>query len=126
MVFFSVEAGPPSQPEVTDITKDSVSLAWEKPKDDGGGHIKGYVVEVKPEDGDWSEATPVPIKDTKCTIPRLKEGKKYQFRVKAVNELGPGQASKPTSPVVVETQPGKYSIYLPLWVHGNAVCLAFD
>ena len=52
------------------------------------------MVEMKPEDGDWSEATPVPIKDTKCTIPRLKEGKKYQFRVKAVNELGPGQASK--------------------------------
>ena len=112
MSTFSVEAGPPSQPEVTDITKDSVSLAWSKPKDDGGGNIKGYVVEVKPEDGDWTEVTPVPVKNTKATIPRLKEGKKYQFRVKAVNELGPGEASKPTSPVVVETQPGIISIFL--------------
>ena len=75
---------------------------------------------MKPEDGDWSEATPVPIKDTKCTIPRLKEGKKYQFRVKAVNELGPGQASKSTSPVTVETQPG---MYLLLPVCGIGVCL---
>ena len=71
---------------------------------------------MKPEDGDWTEATPVLVKDTNCTIPRLKEGKKYQFRVKAVNELGPGEASKPTSPVVVETQPGM------LFRENNYIC----
>ncbi len=111
--MISVPAGAPSQPEVTAITKDSVSLSWEKPKDDGGGKIEGYIVEVCPENGDWSEATPVPVKDTNVTIPRLKEGQKYQFRVKAVNKAGPGTPSRPTSPVVVETQPGLY-IYIIL------------
>ncbi len=128
-----------------------MSLAWTKPKDDGGGTIKGYVVEMKPEGGDWTEATPVPVKDTKAKIPKLKvsaaifvaaasatrmnsstwpmtriedksscfpaqknfendflqEGQKYEFRVKAVNEIGPGQPSRATQPVVVETQPGE-------------------
>ena len=107
----TVAAGPPSQPTLEEITPDHVKLSWQKPNDDGGGKIKGYIVEVKPKDGDWSEATPVPVKDTQCVVPNLKEGQEYQFRVKAVNEAGPGNPSRPTQPVVAEKQPGNKQYY---------------
>ena len=110
---FIVEAGPPSQPNVDEITPNSVSLSWEKPTDDGGGKIKGYVVEMK-KDGaeDWDEITPTPVPECFAKIPNLKEGTKAQFRVKAVNEIGPGKASRPTASLVVEKQPEAPSINL--------------
>ncbi len=89
-----------------EITPNSVKLSWEKPTNDGGGKIKGYIVEVKPKDGDWEEATINPVRDTECTVPGLKEGKEYQFRVKAINEAGPGNASRPTNVIKAEKQPG--------------------
>ncbi len=105
-MYISVPAGAPPQPEIEEITADTVTLAWEKPEDDGGGKIKGYIVEKKGPDGKWVEATTVPIKDTKFTVPNLKTGDDYQFRVKAVNAAGPGEESRPTGVVKVETQPG--------------------
>ena len=101
-----VQAGPPPEPVIEEITNDSVTLAWQKPVDDGGGKIEGYIVEMKPQNGDWAEATPVPIKDTTLKIPHLKEGENYVFRVKAVNAAGPGHPSRNTDMVKVETQPG--------------------
>ena len=112
-IIITVEAGAPSQPVVDEITPDSVTLSWEKPKDDGGGRIKGYVVEMK-KDGsdDWEEVTPTPVQDTTAKIPHLKEGTKAQFRVKAVNDAGPGTPSRPTGTITVEKQPEKPSIDL--------------
>ena len=96
-----------------EITPDSVSLAWEKPTDDGGGKIKGYVVEMKKEGSDdWDEVTPTPVQECFAKIPNLREGTKAQFRVKAVNNAGPGTPSRPTQSVVVEKQPEKPSINL--------------
>ena len=61
---------------------------------------------MKPKDGDWTEVNSVPTKETSLTVPNLKEGKEYQFRVKAVNEAGPGTPSNATGPIVAEKQPG--------------------
>lgn len=91
---------------VEGVTPNSVSLSWSKPTDTGNGKIKGYIVEMKPTGGDWSEATSEPVLNTEFTVPHLKEGQEYQFRVKAVNEAGPGAPSSPTSPVVAEKPAG--------------------
>lgn len=108
----TVAAGPPSQPNVDKVTPNSVSLSWEKPTNDGGGKIQGYVVEMKSKDGDWTEVTPVPVKESSCTVPGLKEGEEYQFRVKAVNEAGPGTPSTATGPVVAEKPKGRIHPFL--------------
>jgi hypothetical protein len=35
-------------------------------------------------------------------VPGLIEGETYQFQVRAVNAAGPGEASKPTAPIVAK------------------------
>jgi len=101
-----VAAGPPGAPHVDAVTPNSVTLSWAKPTDTGGGKIQGYQVEVKPKGGDWAPATAVPVKENECTVPNLKEGQEYEFRVKAINEAGPGNPSVSTGPVVAEKPPG--------------------
>ena len=109
---FSVPAGPPSKPNIDSVSPNAIKISWEKPTDDGGGEIEGYVVEVKPKDGDWSEAFPFEVKETEATVPNLKEGQEYQFRVRAVNAAGPGEPSLPTNPVVAERPAEKPSLDL--------------
>ncbi|ESO03551.1 hypothetical protein HELRODRAFT_191869 [Helobdella robusta] len=105
-------AGPPGTPTIDRVSPKAIDLSWEKPLDDGGGKIEGYIVEVKDKDGEWKEVSSIPVKDTHCTVPNLKEGETYQFRVKAVNEAGPGEPSNPTVPVVAEKPKEKPSIDL--------------
>jgi len=102
----AVAAGAPGAPHVDGVTPNSVTLSWAKPTDAGGGKILGYQVEVKPKNGDWAPATPYPVKENDCTVPNLKEGQEYEFRVKAINEAGPGNPSVSTGPVVAEKPPG--------------------
>jgi hypothetical protein len=43
--IFAADA--PDQPKVEKITKDSVTLSWKKPSNDGGSKITGYVIEKR-------------------------------------------------------------------------------
>ena len=47
-LFYTADApGAPGMPEVEEVGSDFVNLSWEKPSDDGGGRITGYIVERK-------------------------------------------------------------------------------
>ncbi|ESO91796.1 hypothetical protein LOTGIDRAFT_91265, partial [Lottia gigantea] len=102
-----VAVGSPGTPNVDKITKNSVDLTWTKPSNDGGSKITGYVVEKKKKGGDWMDAISVPANNLSATIPNLMEGEEYEFRVKGVNAIGPGDASRPTNLVKAEDQPCK-------------------
>ena len=41
-------------------------------------------------------------------VPDLQEGEKYEFRVAAVNEAGPGKFTSPTPVITAEDKPGMY------------------
>ncbi|RWS00286.1 twitchin-like protein, partial [Dinothrombium tinctorium] len=100
--------GAPDMPRPEKITKDSVTLSWKKPSNDGGSKIIGYVVEKKPKDGKKFEpcnARPCP--EPTYTVTGLKEGEEYEFRVVAVNEIGESPPSKACPLVKVEEQPDK-------------------
>ena len=49
------KASPPSVPVAEKVGKNSIDLAWQKPRDDGGSPIKGYIVEKKKMGGDWEK-----------------------------------------------------------------------
>ncbi|CAH8566640.1 unnamed protein product [Schistosoma rodhaini] len=96
---------PPSAPDsinVDKVNKNGVKLSWQKPRKDGGSKITGYQVEKKDENGDW-----VPVKQTTepCAFIPMKEGETAQFRVRAVNDEGPGEPTRPTAPVTAVDQP---------------------
>ncbi|XP_014667689.1 PREDICTED: twitchin-like isoform X2 [Priapulus caudatus] len=84
--------GAPGRPEhlnPTDVTEDSVTLKWQRPRDNGGSPITSYVVEKRTHpDGEWEavEATD----ETTFTVRELTEGNEYYFRVFAENKYGLG------------------------------------
>ncbi|CDW52538.1 protein unc g; protein unc f; protein unc d; prot ein unc b; protein unc a [Trichuris trichiura] len=89
-------------PIVVDWDKDHVDLELTKPENDGGAPIEKYVVEMKCNNGEWVEAVEVPADQTAVTVDGLKEGQKYQFRVKAINKAGSGQPSDPSKSVIAK------------------------
>lgn len=98
----SDEPGKPTGVAVTDWDKDHVDLKWEKPASDGGSPITSYIIEKKDKYGNWEKAAEVPATETSGRAPDLIEGQTYEFRVRAVNAAGPGEASDATPPIVAK------------------------
>lgn len=84
---------------LTDVTKASASLAWEKPEHDGGSRIAGYLIEMQPKGTDkWGVATNV--KTCEGTVTGLTAGQEYMFRVLAYNEKGKSEPKPLAAPVI--------------------------
>lgn len=97
------EPGAPGQPQVVDWDKDHVDLQWSIPETDGGSPIKAYVIEKREKDtGKWIRALEVPSTQLAATVPHLDENTEYEFRVRAVNEAGPSEPSKPSKSVITK------------------------
>lgn len=90
----------PGRPDVVDYDKDHVDLEWTAPKDDGGSPVQKYIVQ-KRERGNpfWSKGTEVPGNTLKATVPDLREGQDYEFRIIAVNQGGESEPSDPSQMV---------------------------
>ncbi|KAL3982100.1 Fibronectin type III domain family protein [Acanthocheilonema viteae] len=86
--------GKTGKPEVVDWDKDHVDLSWTPPTNDGGAPIEGYVIEMKERFAPfWKEVKEVPADQITATVPNLKEGYEYEFRIKAKNKAGLGDPS---------------------------------
>lgn len=94
---------------MVDWDSGQVDLAWNPPRRDGGAPITGYIVEKKPKGSPvWEEAARVEGGDTRATVPGLKDGEEYEFRVTAVNKAGPSEPSEPCAPVLVKPKYREY------------------
>lgn len=103
--FYIISDAPdaPGTPQVTDYSAKSVDLEWTPPADDGGRPVTGYIIEKREKGSpDWFKVNNYPSPDTKFTVPNLKEGTTYEFRVMAVNDAGPGKPSRATQPVTAK------------------------
>uniref|UniRef100_A0A8U7MIB7 Uncharacterized protein n=1 Tax=Corvus moneduloides TaxID=1196302 RepID=A0A8U7MIB7_CORMO len=92
---------PPGKITLLDVTRNSVSLSWEKPEHDGGSRILGYIVEMQSKGSEkWS--TCATVKATEATITGLIQGEEYTFRVSAQNEKGISDPRQLGIPVVAK------------------------
>ena len=85
----------PDRPEnvrIAEVKDTKVTLKWNPPRFDGGSKLNGYNVDRKLEDTeDWISCNSRVITEKKVLIDNLEKGKKYVFRVKAVNNIGESQ-----------------------------------
>ena len=105
--------GPPEGVNVDRITRNTVTLSWRPPRNDGGSKIKGYIIQVKNvRDAEYTDINGYPHADLTYTVLKLREKDEYSFRVCAVNEAGQGEPSRPTPNVTVGEQPNQPKIDL--------------
>ena len=90
----SVKPSAPKGPvEFSDIKKDSVTVAWQPPDNDGGAPIKEYLLEVREKSrSSWSKVTKVKAGITSYCVQNLKALQEFVFRVFAENEVGQSDA----------------------------------
>ncbi|XP_039989339.1 titin-like [Xiphias gladius] len=87
----------PSTPKASAVTGDSIVLTWERPENDGGSDIDGYILEKRDKEGvRWTKCNKRRLNDLRFRCPGLTEGHYYQFRVLAENAAGVGAPSEPS------------------------------
>lgn len=75
------------------------------PRTDGGSPITGYYVEKMRSDSNEFEVANRKLFTECCgTVESLSEKQEYQFRVKAVNEIGDGELSKPITAMIQDDE----------------------
>lgn len=113
----------PEQPIVTEVTKDSALVTWNKPND-GGKPITNYILEKRETMSKrWARVTKEPIHPyTKFRVPDLLEGCQYEFRVAAENEIGIGDPSPPSKPVFAKDPIGTILNIHSVFTLSNFVC----
>lgn len=80
---------PPANVRISEITKSSVSLVWQKPPFDGGSKITGYMVERREApNGRWTKANFTNVIETNFNVSGLTQNESYEFRVFAKNAVG--------------------------------------
>ncbi|XP_066516417.1 roundabout homolog 2 [Hoplias malabaricus] len=92
-------SGPPSKPQVTDVTKNSVSLSWQSGIS-GASPTTSYVIEAFSQSVSNSWQTVADhVKTTQFTIKSLRPNTIYLFMVRAVNAQGLSDPSPMSDPV---------------------------
>lgn len=104
--YFVNVSDKPSEPQnlkVTEVTKESVGLAWEAPESNGGMEISQYVVEKRDASKTgWIQAATIDGRTTSCVVGKLYEGNDYFFRVYAENKIGTGPPAELTQPITAK------------------------
>lgn len=112
-LFTSISSEPPANVRISEVTKNSVSLIWQRPPYDGGSKITGYSVERREaSNGRWVKANFTNIIELGFTISGLNQDESYEFRVYAKNAVG--SVSNPSlivGPVICVDACGEIYLY---------------
>ena len=82
------------------------TVSWTAPADNGGSPVTGYVVAYSTDGGGTYTRTTQNFSTSTATsqdVSGLRNGTAYVFRVSAINAVGTGPASAPSSPPVTPT-----------------------
>ncbi|CAH0684241.1 unnamed protein product [Chilo suppressalis] len=97
----------PSRPEgpviMREISRESVTIEWKPPLDDGGLELTKYAIEKhEPEIDQWVKVADVDKTVETYCIQRLNENCEYMFRIMAQNPIGYSEALE-SEPIVIKT-----------------------
>lgn len=93
-------------------------MNWNKPKDDGGLPITGYLVEkMDTATGKWVPAGFVEPTKTEHKIHGLEPNRKYHFRVKALNDEGESEPLETDAAIVAKNPYGNCFFFLSRIIH---------
>jgi titin len=115
-VIVFIFTGPPAAPvspiQLLQVTRDSVTIQWDSPLDDGGAKIKHYIIEKRETSRRmWVRCGQTDADVRTICIPNLMEGHVYAFRVSAENRYGVGEPLETETPITVKRVFGEYNIY---------------
>lgn len=89
-----------------EISRESVTIEWKPPVDDGGLELTKYAIERhEPEINQWVKVADVDKDVETYCIQRLNENCEYMFRVMAQNPIGLSEALE-SDPIVIKTALG--------------------
>jgi hypothetical protein len=105
----------PGLPIILDWSETTVTLKWEGSINDGGAPISGYIIELMDKFAGPNYVKCAEVNEPMCegVVSNLIEGKVYQFRVLAVNKMGPGAPSEETDQHTARARFRKYYFLLP-------------
>ncbi|CAH2104073.1 unnamed protein product [Euphydryas editha] len=96
----------PSKPEgpviLREISRESVTIEWKPPLDDGGLELTKYAVEkLEPQLAQWVRVADVDRSIESYCVQRLNENCEYMFRVLAMNPVGASDALE-SEPIIIK------------------------
>ncbi len=89
----------PRNLEAEVVSSTLVELRWQPPEYDGGAPVTAYLLEISGDGRDWETLAEV-MNDTEFSDDGVIPGRKWHYRVSAINEIGTGP---PSNVVVVIT-----------------------
>lgn len=115
VLLFTEKPDPPIDVEAHDPTASSITLTWKPPVSDGGCAITGYILECIEKDGDrFQRINPSLVPGFTYVVKDMKEGKEYQFRVRAENAAGVSEPSRST-PLTMIAAPVGMATFLTMF-----------
>lgn len=101
---------PPRGVKASDVSRDSVTLNWVAPANDGGSKVISYIIEKCPTTAErWQRVAQ--SRDTHYTVINLFGGTSYQFRVIAENKFGQSAPSETSGPVMTKEDKSRVLLY---------------
>ncbi len=108
------------------VSKDEMTVVWAPPENDGGKSITGYILERKEKRAvRWVPCTKSPISERRMKVTNLIPNHEYQFRVKAENEVGLGEPSKPCRPVAAKDPIGEFAVAVTVQFTSSKIVFRF-
>lgn len=101
---------PPRGVKASDVSRDSVTLNWVAPANDGGSKVINYIIEKSPTTAErWQRVAQ--SRDTHYTVINLFGGTSYQFRVIAENKFGQSAPSETSGHVMTKEDKSRVLLY---------------
>uniref|UniRef100_A0A8C6U8D7 Myomesin 2a n=1 Tax=Neogobius melanostomus TaxID=47308 RepID=A0A8C6U8D7_9GOBI len=103
--------GPPYDLGFSEVRSHSLVLLWKAPVYAGASAVSGYIVEMaKKGSKDFVALNEEAVSHRYMQVSGLEEGQSYVFKVRAVNNSGPGKGSLVSEPVCAKALPGTQEI----------------